>query len=98
MKIGIKYCGGCNSRYDRTKEVNKFIKRFPNHTYIYNVEEEICDLCLLVCGCMTGCASSEGIAAKRFISLCTHSSLPRLLQILPKKKQHPTYGKNAFSI
>ena len=71
MKIGIKYCGGCNSRYDRTKEVHAFIKRFPNHTYIYNAEEEICDICLLVCGCMTGCASSEGIAAMRFISLCT---------------------------
>lgn len=30
MKIGIKYCGGCNPRYDRSHEVDKLKKRFPN--------------------------------------------------------------------
>ena len=89
MKIGIKYCGGCNSRYDRTKEVQAFIKRFSHHTYIYHVEEEICDLCLLVCGCMTSCASSEGIAAKRFVSLCTPQQFAAFTAAFAKEEAHP---------
>ena len=60
MKIGIKYCGGCNSRYDRTKEVEKLKKQFPQHEFTYQVDTAICDICLLVCGCMTACASPEG--------------------------------------
>ena len=38
MKIGIKYCGGCNSRYDRTKEVEKLKKQFPQHEFTYQVD------------------------------------------------------------
>ena len=89
MKIGIKYCGGCNSRYDRTKEVSKLIARFPNHTYIYNVEEDICDWCLLVCGCMTGCASTEGIAAKHCISLCTPQQFAAFTAAFAKEEAAP---------
>ena len=39
MKIGIKYCGGCNPRYDRSQEVEKLKKKFPQHTFtsaLYN--------------------------------------------------------------
>ena len=53
MKIGVKYCGGCNSRYDRTKQVAKLIQQFPTHTFTYQPDQEVCDICLLVCGCMT---------------------------------------------
>lgn len=71
MKILIKYCGGCNSRYDRTREVKKLLEQFPQHTFVYAAGPEIYDICLLVCGCMTSCASAEGIAAKRICKLCT---------------------------
>ena len=39
MKIGIKYCGGCNPRYDRSQEVEKLKKKFSQHTFtsaVYN--------------------------------------------------------------
>ena len=71
MKIGIKYCGGCNPRYDRSHEVDKLKKRFPQHTFTYDVENTVCDLCLLVCGCMTACAEETGLAARKFKKLCT---------------------------
>ena len=77
MKIGIKYCGGCNSRYDRTKEVEKLKKQFPQHEFTYQVDTAICDICLLVCGCMTACVSQERLAATPLEQLtppaqCTH--------------------------
>lgn len=82
MKIGIKYCGGCNSRYDRTKEVEKLKKQFPQHEFTYQVDTAICDICLLVCGCMTACASPEGLAAKRFEQLCTPAQFAQLAAAL----------------
>ena len=71
MKIGIKYCGGCNPRYDRSHEVDKLKKRFPQHTFTYEIENTVCDICLLVCGCMTACAEETGLAARKFKKLCT---------------------------
>lgn len=82
MKIGIKYCGGCNSRYDRTKEVEKLKKQFPQHEFTYQVDTAICDICLLVCGCMTACVSPEGLAAKRFEQLCTPAQFTQLAAAL----------------
>ena len=71
MKIGIKYCGGCNPRYDRSHEVEKLKKKFPQHMFTYDVENTVCDICLLVCGCMTACADKTGIAARQFRQLLT---------------------------
>lgn len=35
MKIGIKYCGGCNPRYDRSQEVEKLKKKIsPAYIHI----------------------------------------------------------------
>lgn len=82
MKIGIKYCGGCNCHYDRTKEVDALKKRCPQHEFTYRPEQDICDMCLLVCGCMTACASSEGIAAKSFKLLCSPAQFSQLADVL----------------
>jgi acyl dehydratase len=71
MNIGIKYCGGCNPRYDRTREVQRFITCFPQHTFTYTPEQTVCDVCLLVCGCQTACAESSGLAVKEIKTLCS---------------------------
>lgn len=86
MKIGVKYCGGCNSRYDRTKQVTKLMKQFPAHTFTYHPDQEVCDICLLVCGCMTACAAPEGIAAKRFVQLCTPAQFSKFAAQLQEEK------------
>lgn len=65
MKIGIKYCGGCNPRYDRTREVKKLMKNFPDETFTYHPEDEPCDVLLFVCGCQTGCAAQSDLKAQK---------------------------------
>lgn len=82
MKIGLKYCGGCNSRYDRTKEVEKLMRKFPQHTFTYNVDTEACDILLLICGCMTACPTADGIAAKQVFSLRTPKEFATFAQTL----------------
>lgn len=93
MKIGLKYCGGCNSRYDRTKEVEKLIRKFPQHTFTYNVDTEACDILLLICGCMTACPTAEGIAAKEVHPLRTPKEFTSFAQLLATKTTPPKTEK-----
>lgn len=69
MVIGIKYCGGCNPRYQREALVKKLKARFPSHTYVTLKEQKKCDIWLLVCGCPAACVSDEGLIAvkQRFL-------------------------------
>lgn len=69
MVIGIKYCGGCNPRYQREAFVKKLKARFPSHTYVTLKEQKKCDIWLLVCGCPAACVSGEGLIAlkQRFL-------------------------------
>lgn len=77
MRIGIKFCGGCNSTYQRRECVDKLKQRFPEHTYflIGNKEEsEIVEgeLLLVVCGCRASCVSGEkwGYFTERMVITC----------------------------
>lgn len=99
MKIGVKYCGGCNSRYDRTKQVAKLIQQFPTHTFTYQPGQEVCDICLLVCGCMTACATPEGIAAKRFVQLCTPAQFSKFAaQLQEENTSSPEQSKRILRV
>ncbi|GAA0177779.1 hypothetical protein SH2C18_09460 [Clostridium sediminicola] len=62
MKIGIKYCGGCNNRYDRAAFVNKLRNVVEGMEYVQ--PEEVYDYLLVVCGCPSCCASIDNIAVK----------------------------------
>ncbi|WP_296828194.1 MaoC family dehydratase [uncultured Megasphaera sp.] len=98
MKIGIKYCGGCNPRYDRSKEVEKLKKKFPQHTFTYDTENTICDFCLLVCGCMTACADTTGIAARQFRPLLTPQQFSLFAKELEDLDQFPLLQKKEIHL
>jgi acyl dehydratase len=70
MKIGIRYCGGCNSRYDRAKEVKKLMQQFPEQQFCYEMQNPgICDVWLVVCGCLTACAATDDLMATKKLFL-----------------------------
>ncbi|GAB6138525.1 hypothetical protein [Halanaerobaculum tunisiense] len=57
MKIGVKYCGGCNPQLKRKQLVDKLKRRLAvSFTSCFSTEEEL-DLLLIVNGCHVGCAS-----------------------------------------
>ena len=33
MKIGVRFCGGCNPRYDRGAFYNEIIECYPDHDF-----------------------------------------------------------------
>ncbi len=64
MRIGIKYCGGCNPRYDRTG----FAARLKQDLGGRGVEwvsagtaGEPLDFVLVICGCTAACARHQNL-------------------------------------
>lgn len=88
MVIGIKYCGGCNPRYQREALVKKLKARFPSHTYVTLKEQKKCDIWLLVCGCPAACVSGEGlIAVKQRFLLTSMKEFAGIEDYLEKEEQ-----------
>lgn len=64
MNIGVKYCGGCNNKYDRTAFLEKIKSEFSGNSFYYsNIDMEF-DVVLVLCGCKSGCANYENIKSK----------------------------------
>ncbi len=56
MKVGIKYCGGCNPIIDRKRLVKRVMQKLPtDHIYEFFDFTE-CDVVLVVNGCTIACA------------------------------------------
>ncbi len=64
MKVGIKYCGGCNPRYDRVAAVNQLKREFPQVEFVSASGNPDCDIVFVVCGCFAACADRTGLQAK----------------------------------
>ena len=56
LKVGIKYCGGCNPDYDRVAFFKSIEKRLRGQAQFVSPEETDVDLILAVEGCRTACA------------------------------------------
>lgn len=62
---GVKYCGGCNPRYDRGKLFNKIKKNFENIISFQKAEENVeYDGLLILGGCTNCCAAYSDIKTK----------------------------------
>jgi hypothetical protein len=56
MKVGIKYCGGCNPFINRKRLVNGVMQKLPgDYSYEY-FDFAGCDVVLVVNGCTIACA------------------------------------------
>ena len=66
MKRAIKYCGGCNPRYDRVALVRKLEDRLGQK--LPSVQpRDLYDEVYVVCGCSAQCADVSSIQAKQII-------------------------------
>ena len=76
--IGIKYCGGCNASYDRTKTFEKIKNAFAKSEVLFeNVEEKkLYDYVIVLNGCLSQCADISKIQSKNgFFSIVSPDSL-----------------------
>lgn len=64
MNICLKYCGGCNPRYDRKKIVEYLKKDFNDINIILQSDNNICDFAIIISGCMSSCVNHDNIEGK----------------------------------
>lgn len=56
LRVGIKYCGGCNPEYDRVAILDHIKQSLQDEIETVRPESEDVDLILSVNGCSTACA------------------------------------------
>lgn len=69
LKVGIRYCGGCNPRYDRAAAVNRIKERRADCSFENAREGEKYDTLLVVGGCSACCASYEQFESERLVKI-----------------------------
>lgn len=75
MKIGIKYCGGCNPRFNRKETINKLDAYFEDIIFKPINESSWYDIVIVVCGCLTACVNKESINSNKIFEITPATSL-----------------------
>jgi 4-hydroxybutyrate CoA-transferase len=61
VKVRIKYCGGCNPRFDRKYLVTKLRAAFPQIHIVEMHDESPNDIVAVICGCSVACVDHENL-------------------------------------
>lgn len=64
MKCGIRFCGGCNPRYDRGKAYRDIKGELTDIEFLHAEEDEEYDCLLVIGGCTNCCASYRQFEVK----------------------------------
>ncbi len=83
-RIGIRYCGGCNPRYDRLAALRRLQEALPQHRWEAAAPGAGQSLCILVCGCEVACASAEDLGELPVLRICSEAELEALRERLAR--------------
>jgi 4-hydroxybutyrate CoA-transferase len=56
VRVSVKYCGGCNPRYDRAAVVRRLREECPEVEVVRAGDVDV-DVVAVVCGCPVACAA-----------------------------------------
>ena len=86
LKIGVRYCGGCNPRYDRVSFVKQLERTFPEILFLPAQRGESYTAVLLVCGCLSQCVSREflSVPQERIVCVGCLQDLATAIELLKK--------------
>ena len=75
MEIGVKYCGGCNSKYDRTAFLEKIKSGCSKDIIFKNANDKTeVDFIIVLCGCNTACADYQRLKSKNGLVLVSNEN------------------------
>jgi len=88
MLVGVKFCGGCNPRYDRGKALETIKKGLEENAEIVIAEEGVeYDFLLIIGGCTNCCASYSQYKTKHDpIKIWDHEHIDRVVTILKNRR------------
>lgn len=81
MVIGVRFCGGCNPRFDRGKALETIRHGSPRDTFLIAEEGKEYDLLLVIGGCTNCCASFDHFLSRTGVEkIWSESHIPSLLE------------------
>jgi len=80
LKVGIKYCGGCNPGYDRVALADYIVKSLHGKAEFVPLDHEHLDLVLAVEGCRTCCADLSSFQGKQVYLIAQIEDAEKFLQ------------------
>lgn len=83
MKVGIKYCGGCNPRFDRAALVEKLEKEYGKVELTYDLADPQVEHIVAVCGCERACVKEEDLDVKSTVA-ASEGDYPQIVATLDK--------------
>jgi len=82
MKIGVKYCGGCNPQYDRVEVVEALQKRLEGKAAFVSPDDDGIDLILAVEGCETACVDLSSFEGKRIFEITSAEDADKFVALI----------------
>ena len=76
LLIGLRYCGGCNPRFDRVAMVKELQKQFPDCTFVAADKNHTYSATLVICGCSARCVQTDDLTDPLIVS--SREEFPRL--------------------
>ena len=71
MRIGVKYCGGCNPGYDRVALARRLQEGLAGKAELVSADAEGVSLVVVLSGCPSACADTSSFAGlKTFWITC----------------------------
>lgn len=58
VRIGVRYCGGCNPRYDRVGMFRRLADMLPEAEFVLARDAESLCAAIVICGCAACCADT----------------------------------------
>jgi hypothetical protein len=80
MRVGLKYCGGCNPEYDRVALVQHIEESLQGRVKFVSPESEGIELLLAVEGCSTACADLSAFQGMEIQVITTIEAGKRFIQ------------------
>lgn len=87
MLCGVRFCGGCNPRYDRGAALREIESHFKDIDFVNALEGIPHDLLLVIGGCSNCCAAYEQFDSKHSaIKMWDKDHISKVLKEIKEKK------------
>jgi hypothetical protein len=79
MKIGLKFCGGCNPGYDRLRTADCLRRRFGEKVDWVSHDDRDVDRAVILAGCPTACVDLDIRKGLPFHLIVSENDLERVI-------------------
>ena len=85
LRIGIKFCGGCNPAFDRVAAVERIKRELEGKAEFVPLNNETAEMVLAVMGCGNACAELGEIKGKQIILITEDKEADAVIEEIKRK-------------